>query len=523
MTYDSNRPKQDSKLSRRHFLGVAGAGAVAGTVGSFSNAHAESISPGGRFRQARTDVIVAGAGMGGLTAALAAQHAGASVILLEKHNETGGTMRESAGTIHGGAADYEGMRKASPLGDAALQRAYADALPLSYAFYESIDAPISPPLGGNALMRDIGRPPVAFADFLTAYFQAQGGTLMLETPLLRLLTNRMNEVIGVLADGPDGPIEILAKAVIVSTGGWSGNAAMVHQFLSRDFNDIHQRNMGFGGHQPALTGDGFWAASQVGAAPSDGGFDSYYGHALPAAPANFNHPLIDYSIYHGASTLVVNLHGRRFTDESKGKLIGKDAPPNDPGLNVEIGRQPSATAAFIWDHETNQNEAVVGTQVLGAIDKVEAFKRAGAPVAVADTIEELANQMERWGRQMPAEVIRRELTEYNEAARNGKAWMLPVPKQNPEYAKPLGAPPYYAVLAQTGLTGSFGALKTNPQGQVMSRTGRPVPGLYAAGIDIGNLANYVYLGFLGYGAAFGYISGNNAARYSGPRGGWDVG
>jgi hypothetical protein len=57
---------------------------------------------------------------------------------------------------------------------------------------------------------------------------------------------------------------------------------------------------------------------------------------------------------------------------------------------------------------------------------------------------------------------------------------------------------------------------------VLSRSGRPIAGLYAAGVDIGGYNDYVYLGNLCIGASYGYITGANAAKQPEPRGGWDT-
>jgi len=220
--------------------------------------------------------------------------------------------------------------------------------------------------------------------------------------------------------------------------------------------------------------------------------------------------------------VAVNLRGQRFADEARGRVGSRELVRTAEELiNQETARQPEATAAYIWDHHINQTYALAG-QSLGNIDKYEAFRQAGAPVARAETVEELAALMEGWNLGIPAEQVVRNLTDYNDAAGNGRAWALPVPKQSAEHAIPLTQPPYYAVLGQTGITGPMGGLKADPQGRVLSRGGRPIPGLYAAGIDIGNIGDHVYLGFLGYGAAFGFISGGNAARQPEPSGGWEV-
>ena len=189
-------------------------------------------------------------------------------------------------------------------------------------------------------------------------------------------------------------------------------------------------------------------------------------------------------------------------------------------LNQEASRQPEATAAYIWDGPVNEARACENCG-LGGMDKYPAYIKAGSPVAKADTLRDLAAQMERWNVGMSAETIMGELTEYNRAAENGKAWALPIPKAVTQNAVPIKEPPFYSVLGTAGITATFGGLRVNSQCQVISRTGRPIRGLYAAGVDIGNYSNYVYLGNLILGAASGYWSGTNAARQPEPQGGWE--
>jgi succinate dehydrogenase/fumarate reductase flavoprotein subunit len=517
------RQKTNARVSRRSFLGGAAAGVAAAGFEGLSTASAQTPSPDVRGAQPqRTDVVIVGGGIAGLTAAIRAQEAGAKVIVLEKAYEPGGTTAHSEGGIWT-AESYEEMRNDAPAGDPVVQRTVFDTLPEVFKYYETIGAPLGAARPGVTRMRSM--PPVAWTNYMVRLFQKSGGTLLVETPMLRLLTNRECEVIGVLAESPKGLIRILAKAVILATGGWAGNAQLVTQNITRHFGSLHQRNASFGGRKPMLTGDGLFSATQIGAAVSEGGFDGFYGHMMPARPTKpLSNPLTNYSLYHGPWSVAVNLFGRRFADESQGRIAGRKLGrgAGEQLICQETARQPEASAAYIWDEAINVARACADCG-LGDIEKFQAFTEIGAPVAKANTIKELADQMERWNRGIPAEEVVRTVTDYNTAAANGKAWALPIPKANAAQAVPLVKAPFYAVLGQSGITATHGGLRVNARGQVLSRTGRPIAGLYAAGVDVGNFNNYVYLGNLCLGATYGYITGPGAAKQPEPRGGWEIG
>ena len=412
------------------------------------------------------------------------------------------------------------MRNDAPDGDPELQRTVFDGILDAYAFYESIGAPLGAAASPTARSRRIA--PVAFTNFLTRAFERGGGRLMVETGLLGLLTNARREVIGVLAEGPEGVVALRSRAVVLATGGFAGNAQMVTAHITRHFGALRQRNASFGGAKPPFTGDGYWAASAIGAAPSVSGWDGFYGHMLPAVPGVIRDPQADYSMYHGAWSVAVNLRGERFADESQGRVAGRQLVSNGENLiNQEVARQPEGTAAYIWDEPVNRERACADCG-LGGLDKYDAYLESGAPVARADTLEELASQMEAWGKGMSAERLLQTLREYNAAASDGKAWALPIPKTSRAHGVPLAQPPFYAALGTAGITATYGGLKINTRGQVLSRAGRPLVGLYAAGVDIGGFNTYAYMGNLCLGATFGLIAGTNAAAQPVPVGGWDV-
>jgi succinate dehydrogenase/fumarate reductase flavoprotein subunit len=98
-------------------------------------------------RDERCDLIVVGAGAGGMTAALAAAHKGLKVVLCEATAQVGGTTATSAGTLwlpgnrHGREAGYSDSTQA---GAQYLQAISGpdDALERRRAFLESADAAI---------------------------------------------------------------------------------------------------------------------------------------------------------------------------------------------------------------------------------------------------------------------------------------------------------------------------------------------------------------------------------------------
>lgn len=90
----------------------------------------------------------------------------------------------------------------------------------------------------------------------------------------------------------------------------------------------------------------------------------------------------------------------------------------------------------------------------------------------------------------------------------------PENRPNPCVA-PIGKGPYYAVKVVMGDLGTFDGLRTNVVGQVLSRSGAVIEGLYAVGNDRASMmgGNYPGAGItLGPNLTFGFIAGRHLAQ-----------
>jgi succinate dehydrogenase/fumarate reductase flavoprotein subunit len=458
---------------------------------------------GGRQRSA--DVVVLGGGMAGLCAAVSALEQGAEVLLLEKGTRFGGSMLLSSGIVwtFARAAD---VRARVPDGDPALQDLLVGRLTESLRWLRAQGVELQPEREYLGYGRGQEAAPPQMTAALLERITSSGGTLLAGTALQSLLTWD-GAVRGVLAVDRLGAFEVHARSVILATGGFQGNPELLARYVTPHADAMYLRA------NPWSTGDGLLAALDAGAATT-ASLHTFYGHALTAPPARFNaFQFQDMSHKYATMAVVLNLQGRRFTDESAGT--------GDEWLNSQIARQPRATAACVFDAATAERPFDAGPLARVVTERA---RQAGGPVAQADTLEALAGQMQSWG--LPATQVVETLRTYNAAVTSGNAHLLQPARRRHHF--PVAQPPFTAALVRSGITFTCGGLRGDLDMRVLRRAASvsmlplvtaprdelqvaAIPNLYAAGCDVGGLSTHDYMGGLAQALVTGRVAGAAAA------------
>ena len=278
------------------------------------------------------DLVVAGAGMAGLTAAARARELGADVVVHEKGDRVGGSMLLSSGVVwryH----DWETFRAECPGGDRALQRAVWERLDDALAWLESLGAPV--------IARDTGNPRTTGVRFdprgLTQALTRRVGEIRLGDPLVEL------------------PADVPA---ILATGGFQGDRELVRRHVTTE--ELRLRA------NPWSAGDGLRLALERGAGLSEG-LDEFYGRNMAALARPFEPgELVSLAQVYARHALVENARGERFD------------PHHWADLDVVqwTARQPGARAWYLVSDDALVEP--VRERTVGEI--IEAARQAGAPV-----------------------------------------------------------------------------------------------------------------------------------------------
>jgi fumarate reductase flavoprotein subunit len=431
-------------------------------------------------------VVIAGGGLAGLTAALRAAELGARITLLEKGDSAGGSFVYSSGYVWS-YLDLPTYRREAPGGDAALQGLILERLGASLDWLEKE--------GGTVLARETGNPLTFGARFdpeqtvtaLVDRIRALGGEVLANTALEALLQDATGRVTGVLARSSEGKKDYAADAAILASGGFATDPELVGRHIIGGPGRMRVR-----AHLRS-TGDGLRAALQGGALAS-AGLAEFYGRNLPAPPADFPpERFVEVSQLYGRYALAVNARGERYADEG--------ADWSETALTRATTHQPGLYAWYVLDATGLEGRVRERT----AKDMVETARRTGGLVIEAESLAELADKLAEHG--APRDTFLRTLEEYNAAIAAGRE---PSPPRTGQ-ALPLRRAPFVAVKVAPSITHTVGGLAVDAGCRVLRREDeRPIPGLYAAGVEVGGVSTGGYTSGLASALVFGRTAAESA-------------
>jgi tricarballylate dehydrogenase len=487
----------------------------------------------------QADVVVVGAGNAAMCAALAANEAGADVVVLERapEQERGGNSSFTAGAMRVVYESVDDLLALMPdLPDTDVAGTDFGTYPARQFFDDMgrvTDYRADPDLvevlvtESHAALRWMQRKGVRFAPaYSRQAFKRDGrfrfwGGLTVEVVgggpgLIEVehkaaskagvricygaqatsLLHDQGRIRGVKVRAGGTSSVVRAGAVVLACGGFQADPAWRARYLGRDWDLAKVRGTRFN------TGDGIRMALEAGAAPA--------GHwsGCHAVAWDFNAPEFGtLSVGDGFQKhsypfgVLVNRYGRRFLDE------GADFRNY---TYAKYGRvileQPGQFAWQIFDEKVSH--LLRDEYRIRQVTKVQ-----------ADNLRLLAERM--GDVDVPAFVD--ELGCYNDAVKtdvpfdptvlDGRGTVgLAVPKSN--WANLIDEPPFVAYKVTCGITFTFGGLRITPDAAVVDHEGTPIGGLFAAGECVGGLFYHNYPGGTGLtaGSVFGRRAGSAAAR-----------
>jgi succinate dehydrogenase/fumarate reductase flavoprotein subunit len=431
------------------------------------------------------DLLVIGAGMAGMTAAAFAAEHGLVVGVVEKQSHPGGSAALSGGGFWT-ARDLQTLRRVNPLGDPERASALMDGYDRTGEFIESLGTAITPKASYEGVQTFPGW--VRHLDVhdwmrrARSSIQSAGGWLVTDSIVSRLLMGD-RRVVGGVVESSDGSVVVNARHVLIATGGFQNSAEMRALHLEGDGASLMVRS------NPASDGQGIALGQAVGGALSEH-MSGWYGHTFPypwpgtLEPEDFL-PVVQF--YLSPRAVLLDESGRRFTDESAGYYLNAQA----------VARLPRGRALVVFDAALREDDTE-----RYALDRWDFARRKGAHVAVAESLEEIAELVRPWGYCGLAEAVR----EFNASL---AANLSPEPPRVGN-RRPVDQGPYHAMEVQPAITFTHGGLRTDALSRVLDEQGQVIPGLLAAGADAGGTYHQAYAGGLAMAGVFGLIAAETA-------------
>ncbi|MBM3505654.1 MAG: FAD-dependent oxidoreductase [Alphaproteobacteria bacterium] len=439
----------------------------------------------------RWNIIIVGAGTCGMAAAIFASRRNAKVLLLEGSGDIGGTLHISGGMMSAAGTKLQAklgikdspqehyddvMRICRNTADPAVVRLAVDHAAATFDWLTDLGLPLvpqSPALTAGAhepytvrrysWCPEFGRSVLkTIAPSFQAAVATGNVTLKLRTKVTGLIQDpRTRAILGVRTEGADGAAEYLGSNIVLATGGYGANGAMMAEF--------HGTPLYAMGAPVEAQGSGLNLGRSVGGFLK--GAELYHGN-FGTVLADYNYPS---KIIGRALTMPeVRQPWEVYVDSEGNRFVREDESSVDERERALIGL-PDRRYWIVFDSAILKDAPPV--MEFWSREQIEAALGHHPMFLRADTIEELARQGG-----MNAEKLARSIAAYN-GALNGND-----PLGRKHRPRPITKGPYYAIRQHcTTLVGTVG-LAVDGQLRVIDRNLKPIQNLYAAGELLGSWA-----------------------------------
>jgi fumarate reductase flavoprotein subunit len=444
-----------------------------------------------------TDIVIVGSGMGGMSAAVTAAEEGARVVVLEKMGILGGGTNFAEG-VFGMGSDFQ--KEAGVTGDIrellAIELNYQKYI-VDHSLWEFVaegaEENLKWLMAHGVEFVELGQGPYSNLRTQHMYVDHRGSNMIakleesaksmgveirLSTPASHLLMDG-DTVVGVQAEGPNGVLNVNAKAVILATGSAGENVELFDRYTTR----TAEKYMWCGA--PGLTGDGIRMAGEAGMgepfrlmAPVVGTTVEPIGVASHLASIAAMNP---YALW-------VNQEGIRFVDEGQTRSYTTSANAVESQIKAYSIIDQTQFDDYVangspnigWGFYVNK-----GTPLTNAPEELERELAANNPnIFKADDLNDLAKQLG-----VDAGVLTQTVSDYNVLVDAGADTVF---LKKAEYLRRIDKGPFYAFRVKGSKVNMFGGIHINSNVEVVREDGSTIVGLYAAGVECGGFQGETY-------------------------------
>ena len=440
------------------------------------------ISCSGPRPQNDADIIVVGAGIAGLAAALDAGRAGADVLVLDANSVGGGHAVKAGGFALVGTElqTKRGYTDTPAIAFADLMAWGEDADPEWVRQYvELSDRDIHDWLTGMGVKFNIliGTPESQVPRFHFAGGRAVKAVVpmmqnALRMPNIKFLWNTRatgllldnQRVAGVVSENlrSGASTEFRAAAVILATGGFQSEMAMVRDNWRND--RPYPGRLLIGSSQFA-SGDGYRLAEQAGAAFVRMDHQVTFINGLPDPRTTDGSRAL---VTQNPAAIWVNADGRRFVNEA---ASSKD-------VEAAVFEQDSATHWLVFDERGKKSFGIRDAPWLNPGTVNEEILLNPALTKSANSIEKLAIAAG-----LPVQALITTVTRFNAQIESGedRDFQRFGSGTDSKIPEPIGQAPFYAIQLFPTTRKSMGGPAIDLNGHALDTEGQSIPGLYAAG------------------------------------------